>query len=97
MPTDYSEKRNFFRMNLDCSMEYSVNGSTEKKNGVVKNLSGEGVSLIIDQKLKPGTELQMSITPENPITPPLDVTVEVLRCDKIDADGYEIAGSIIKS
>lgn len=97
MPTDYSEKRNFFRMNLDCSMKYSVNGSEEKKTGVVKNLSGEGVSLLIDQRVNPGTEIQMSITPENPITPPLDITVEVLRCDEIDAEGYEIAGSIIKS
>jgi len=97
MPTDYSEKRNFFRMNLDCSMKYSVNGSGEKKSGVVKNLSGDGVSLLIDQKLDPGTEIQMSITPENPITPPLDVTVEILRCDAIDADSYEIAGSIIDS
>ncbi|MFW2374646.1 MAG: PilZ domain-containing protein [Gammaproteobacteria bacterium] len=96
MPTDYSEKRNYFRMHLDCSMEYSLNGSDEKKTGVVKNLSGEGVSLLIDQKVNPGTEIQMSITPENPITPPLDITVEVLRCDKIDAEGYEIAGSIIK-
>lgn len=97
MPTDYSEKRNFFRMNLDCTMEYSVNGSGEKKSGVVKNLSADGVSLLITQKLDPGTEIQMSITPENPITPPLDVTVEVLRCDAVDANDYEIAGSIIQS
>lgn len=96
MPTDYSEKRNFFRMNLDCTMQYSVNDSGEKKNGVVKNLSGDGISLVVDQQLKPGTEIQVSISPENPITPPLDITVEVLRCDSIEAEGYEIAGSILK-
>lgn len=96
MPTDYSEKRNFFRMNLDCSMEYSLGTSAEKKKGIVKNLSADGVSLLIDHQVSPGSEIQISIAPENPITPPLDVTVEVLRCDAIDAHGYEIAGSIIK-
>lgn len=96
MPTDYSEKRNFYRMNLDCSMEYSVNGSNEKKAGVVKNLSGEGVSLLVEQMIEPGTEINLSITPENTITPPLDVVIEVLRCDDVGTEGYEIAGSIIK-
>ena len=27
MAIDYSEKRDFFRMNIDCDMEYTVNGS----------------------------------------------------------------------
>ncbi|TNF37479.1 MAG: PilZ domain-containing protein [Gammaproteobacteria bacterium] len=96
MALDYSEKRNFFRMNLDCSMEYSVNGSGAKKSGVVRNLSGDGILFIADQHVAPGTEVHISITPENSVTPPLNVTVEVLRCDRTTVTEFEIAGNITK-
>lgn len=96
MSLDYSEKRNFFRMNISCGMEYSVNGSGVKKSGLMKNLSGDGVLIQIDQEVNPGTEVHLSIKPEKELTPPLDVTIEVLRCDRNDPDHYEIAGNIIK-
>ncbi len=96
MSTDYSEKRDFFRMNLDCTMEYSVNGSGDKQQGLMKNLSGDGVSFVVDREMTPGTEVSISIKPENTVTPPLDVVVEVLRCSAADDEKYEIAGNIIK-
>lgn len=95
MPLDYSEKRNFFRMNVDCDMVYTLSGSNEKVNGTVLNLSGDGVSFIAKEQVDPGTMVSISIAPENTVTPPLDVTVEVLRCEPgNDADKYEIAGNI---
>jgi len=95
MPLDYSEKRNFFRMNVDCDMEYIVNGSNEKEQGTVLNLSGDGVSFLTKEKVDPGTIVSISIAPENTVTPPLEVTVEVLRCESDnDAGRYEIAGNI---
>jgi len=94
MATDYSEKRNFFRMNMDCDMEYSINGSGETKCGMMKNLSGDGVLFIADQQIAPGSQIQLAITPGNSVTPPLNVTVEVLRCDPTDGQGFEIAGTI---
>ena len=96
MALDYSEKRNFFRMNMDCNMEYSVNGSGNKQCGMMKNLSGDGVLFITDHEVKPGQEIHISITPENSVTPPLNVTVEVLRCSPADDSHYEIAGNITK-
>ncbi|MCW9014425.1 MAG: PilZ domain-containing protein [Gammaproteobacteria bacterium] len=96
MATDYSEKRNFFRMNMDCNLEYSINGSGEKQCGVVSNLSGDGVSFIADEAVNPGTEVHVSIAPENNVTPPLKVTIEVLRCDNADGNRFEIAGNITK-
>lgn len=95
MAIDYSEKRNYFRMNMDCNVEYSVNGYKEKKCGQLKTLSGSGISFVCEQAVKPGTEVHVSITPENAITPPLHVTVEVLRC-QADGNQYEIAGNITK-
>ena len=97
MPIDYSEKRNFFRMNVDCDMEYTVNGSGEKERGTVLNLSGEGVSFTTNEQVNPGTMVHISIAPENAVTPPLEVTVEVLRCEaENDTERYEIAGNISK-
>jgi len=95
MPLDYSEKRNFFRMNVDCDMVYSLSGSSEKEPGTVLNLSGDGVSFITKEQLNAGTMVSISIAPENTVTPPLEVTVEVLRCEPGDNAGqYEIAGNI---
>ncbi|MDH5471782.1 MAG: PilZ domain-containing protein [Gammaproteobacteria bacterium] len=96
MSLDYSEKRNYFRMNMNCNMEYSINGSGVKKSGLMKNLSGDGALIQIDQNVEPGTEVHLSIKPEKSLTPPLDVTIEVLRCDRNDPDHYEIAGNITK-
>lgn len=94
MPLDYSEKRNFFRMNVACDMEYSINGSGKKELGTVLNLSGDGVSFITQQHVDAGTMVSISIAPENTVTPPLDITVEVLRCEQDAAGQYEIAGNI---
>ena len=96
MSLDYSEKRDFFRMNMNCGMEYTINGSGVRKSGLMKNLSGDGVLIEIDQQVEPGTEVRLSIKPEKSLTPPLDVTIEVLRCDKNDPEHYEIAGNITK-
>lgn len=94
MATDYSEKRNFFRMNLDCDMQYSVNGSGEKNRGMMKNLSGDGILFIAENEIAPGAEISVAITPENTITPPLNVTIEVRRCEWVEGEGYHVAGNI---
>lgn len=94
MTQDYSEKRNFYRMNLDCGAEYSINGSGNRKTGIVSDLSGDGISIIVDQAVEPGTEVRVCIQPENQVTPPLDITMQVVRCEQKDTDSYLLAGSI---
>ena len=97
MATDYTEKRNFFRMNMDCTMQYTVNGDNIQKSGIVNNLSGDGISFVSDQEVSPGTQVQVLITPDNTVTPPLDVTVEVIRCDAGSAENqYEVAAVIVR-
>ncbi len=96
MATDYSEKRNFFRMNLECNAQYTINGSGNQKLGKVSDLSGDGISIIADQSVTPGTEVRVSIQPENDVTPPLEVVMEVLRCEEQDADNFLLAGNIMK-
>ena len=94
MTTDYSEKRNFFRMNIECNAEYTINGSGNKKLGFVSNLCGNGISIIADESVEPGTQVRISIQPENEVTPPLDVIMEVIRCEQQDQDNYLLAGNI---
>lgn len=96
MATDYSEKRNFFRMNIECNAEYTINGSGNQKSGKVSDLSGDGISIIADQSVDPGTEVRVLIQPENDVTPPLDVVMEVVRCEAQDADNYLLAGNITR-
>lgn len=96
MAKDYSEKRNFFRMNLECIAEYTINGSAQQKSGTVSNLSGDGISIVADQAVEPGTEVCVSIQPENNVTPPLEIVMEVLRCEEKDGNCYLLAGSITR-
>ena len=93
MALDYSEKRNFFRMHMDCDMEYTVNGSGNKLCGTLDTLSGDGISFFAKEAVADGTEIKVSIAPENGITPPLNATIQVLRCEA-DGDRYKIAGNI---
>ena len=94
MATDYSEKRNFFRMNLECNAEYTINGSGDIKAGTVSNLSGDGISIVADESVTPGTEVKVSIKPDNDVTPSLEVIMEVIRCEQQDNDNYLLAGNI---
>jgi len=93
MALDYSEKRNFFRMHMDCDMEYTVNGSDNKQCGLLASLSGDGISFFVEEAVAEGTEIKVSIAPENGITPPLNATIQVLRCEA-DDNRYMIAGNI---
>ena len=96
MPFDYAEKRNFFRMNMDCNMEYTISGSDSKEQGTVLNLSGDGISFTVKDQIKPGVIVRISISPENTVTPPLEMAVEVLRCEQSGAEAFEIAGNITR-
>lgn len=101
MATEYTEKRNFFRMNLDCNAEYIINGSGNSKPGnsklgTVTDLSGDGISILADQSVNPGTEVRVCIKPDNEVTPPLDVVMEVVRCEDQGSENYLLAGNITR-
>jgi hypothetical protein len=95
---DYKEKRDFYRMIMDCSAEYSVNGSGEKGEAIVKDLSSGGLLLWVKEEVKPGSELSILLQPGSDITPPLNAKVEVIRCDPIEEeqDTYAAACSMVE-
>jgi hypothetical protein len=94
--TDYSEKRDFQRMALDCSLEYSISSDDKIYTGQINNLSAKGVLFKGDKSIALGVEVKITVSPVNDITPPMVADVCVTRCDKHDDGSYYVAGEILK-
>ncbi len=90
---EYSEKRDFPRMVLECPAQFRLEGSDKVDGAIVKNLSGGGVLLWIDQQVEPGNQLSIAITPENDITPSLHAQVEVIRCIPLEDEESSFAAA----
>ena len=91
---DYSEKRDFPRMDMDCTLDYRVDGSDESHQGQMKNLSANGINFTCEHELAPGSQVFVTVTPTNNLTPPMSAEVTVARCDPDDNDGFLVAGQI---
>lgn len=91
---DYDEKRNFMRMTMNCDLSFKPADSDQQHQGRCTSLSHTGISFIADHSLEVGNSLQISVTPENAITPPMTAFIEIVRCSKRQEGDYEIAGSI---
>ena len=94
MPTSYSEKRNFIRVNTDSRISYKEHGSDTVHHGHCLNLSAAGVLFICQHQMQPGTLVDINITPEVAVTEPLNATVQVVRTQLNDGGGYAVAGEI---
>ena len=91
---DYSEKRDYPRMCIDCAARYRVDGHDKVVTAIAKELSGGGLLLRVENKLPVGTRLNVEIRPGKSITPPLNAVAEVLRCDEGEKE-YLVACSIV--
>ncbi len=90
----YDEKRDYYRMDVDCEITYRPADSDQVKTGKCLNLSGAGVSFIADQGFDIGLAMEVSVLPKTSITPPMTAFVEVVRSVKHGNGSYEIAASI---
>jgi len=91
---DYSEKRDFLRMSIECPARYRVEGATQVTPAVVQNLSGNGVLLLTEQPLPAASRLALEVLPGKIITPPLAAYVQVIRCDPTAEGSFSVACSI---
>lgn len=94
MGHDFSEKRSFYRMPVECQLEYTENGQDETRTGHVKNISGDGVLFHTDHAVNIGTEMNIIVKAGSNLTPPLHATIEVIRCNLTDEDSFEVAASM---
>jgi hypothetical protein len=90
---DYSEKRGFVRMPIDCELSFSPLDDAQTYQGKVVNLSNGGILFTAAQSFDIGTRLEIELTPANSVTPPMQAWVTVTRVDASDSS-FEIAGKI---
>ena len=93
---DYSEKRDFQRMALDCSLEYNLESEPKAYQGIVINLSAKGVLFIAEEAIEAGVNVNIKLTPVNDITPPMSAQAVVARCDKHSENEFHIAAEIVQ-
>jgi hypothetical protein len=91
--SDYSEKRGFVRMSIDCELSFSPLDGAQKYQGKVVNLSNGGILFTAAQSFDIGTRLEIELTPANSVTPPMQARVTVTRVEASDSS-FEIAGKI---
>lgn len=90
----YDEKRDYYRMDVDCEITYKPADGNQVKTGRCTNLSGAGVSFIADQAFDLGLAMEVSVLPKTSLTPPMTAFVEVVRSINQGDGSYEIAASI---
>jgi len=92
MTINYDEKRSFYRMSVDCHIEFSEEGSSETHKGDGKNLSATGVKFITDHELKEGQEIDVTVHPVIQTVTPLTAKAKVMRVVKDEDNGQFIVG-----
>lgn len=91
----YTEKRNHYRMELNCPIEFKQPGDEEFTCGTCINLSAKGVLVQTDRNFEPGTRLNIQVKPELSLSAPLEAIIRVLRVDAIpESSEYKLAAVI---
>lgn len=91
--SDYSEKRDFQRMAIDCEFSFSKRGEQQSLDGHVINLSSKGILFTSTTFFEPGISLEIVLTPSNSLTPPMEASVTVTRVTDNESI-YELACEI---
>ena len=88
-----SDQRKYRRIDTDCPLHYQAVDGSSTHEGRCINLSGNGLLFHGPVAVEAGRALEVSVLPDNRLTPPLNAFVEVSRCSP-DGDGFEIAATI---
>jgi len=95
---DYSEKRSYKRVKVECNIYYKMIDTTDDEQDVghLENISGRGLMFIAEKGVPVNAELEIRVEPGNDLTPPLHARVQVVRMEKQRrGGGYEI-GAVIR-
>ncbi len=92
----YSERRDFYRMVIDCEVLVMLSdGNTAK--GKVRNLSSNGIAFCCDMELIEGQFVDLSVQMMDERAQPLRANGEVIRAHRDDKNPdmpFEVACSI---
>jgi len=86
--------RKFTRMDTVCDIEFTHPSTGAKGTAHCINLSAAGILFTTTDKLTTGSSLEISVKPVNPITPPLNAIIEIIRVVPVDNHQYEVAATI---
>lgn len=86
--------RKFARMDTVCDIEFIHPTTGAKGTASCINLSAAGILFTTADKLTTGSSLEISVKPVNPITPPLNAIIEIIRVVPVDTNQYEVAATI---
>lgn len=92
----YSERRDFYRMVIDCEVTVMLSDGTCGK-GKVRNLSSNGIAFSSDLELEEGQFVDLRVQMMDERAQPLSANGEVIRAFRDDKDAempFEVACSI---
>ncbi len=90
---DYSEKRDFIRMPVRCPILLHDPDTRTREEAELLDLSATGIRFVAQRPLDPDARLQITVSPKNPITPPFEAAIVVIRCHQTE-QGHEVAATI---
>jgi hypothetical protein len=91
---DYSEKRDFIRMQVSTDTQIHFNG--QSFSATCLDLSSSGALIESNQALEVNSEIILSIQSGGGETPPLQAQATILRVRRKDNDVYQYGASIDK-
>jgi c-di-GMP-binding flagellar brake protein YcgR len=92
--TKFLERREYFRITVDCEIDYRFINEEEFRKARCSSLSGGGISFITGHQLQPAEELEVLIQSQLPDTPPMRAHVKVIRVQSLEDQSYEIGASM---
>lgn len=91
---DYSEKRDFHRMQVNSTIAITGNDG-QTHTGICRDLSAAGMQVAVERSFEIGEELRTRMESAGDQFPPLETLCEVVRCEP-DGDGYLLGINIIE-
>ena len=91
---DYGEKRNFIRMFINAEVTITDPTTGDIYNGESRDLSGDGVSIVTNNKFELNQELEVHIRTKDGSISPLTAMLDVRRVKELDDGLFEIGGFI---
>ncbi len=76
------EKRDFYRMPVDCDVSFTLPDSHQQYLGKGSDLSAEGLLFYTQQELQLGDEISIHVYPYIPKTSPLFAKAVVMRSER---------------
>ena len=93
---DSDEKRDFPRMQINCELEFAIDGQNTLFNADAINLSATGILFETSQKLKVGERIRIKV-PSNAPTSIFRAVVEIIRIEAgAQANQFKVAGHVVE-